>query len=111
MTTKAKSRQRFEQLNHLIDNIVSKLPTATHGLVLVVCWRHADQNQVFELSHSRIADALGVTRRHIVDVMLDLQRLESIKLLSKGGGVKASRYKITGRVVPAKPPPERHKPP
>lgn len=111
MTTKAKSRQRFEQLNHLIDHTVSQLPTATHGLVLVVCWRHADQNQVFELSHSRIADALGVTRRHIVDIMVDLQRLESIRLMRKGGGTRASRYKITGRVVPAASPPDRHKPP
>ena len=111
MTTKAKSRQRFEQLNYLIDKTISKLPTATHGLVLVVCWRHADQNQVFELSHSRIADALGVTRRHIVDIMVDLQAVDSIRLLRKGGGTKASRYKITGRVVPAAPPPNKHKPP
>jgi len=86
MTTKAKSRQRFEQFNHLIDHTVKQLPTPTHGLVLAVCWRHADQNQVFELSHSRIADALGVTRRHIVDIMADLQGLESIRLMRKGGG-------------------------
>ena len=111
MTTKAKSRQRFEQFNHLIDHMVKQLPTATHGLVLVVCWRHADQNQVFELSHSRIAEALGVTRRHIVDIMVDLQRLESIRLMRKGGGTRASRYRITGRVVPAASPPDRHKPP
>ncbi len=111
MTTKAKSRQRFEQLNRLIDNIVSQLPTPTHGLVLVVCWRHADQNQVFELSHSRIADALGVTRRHIVDIMADLQGLESIRLMRKGGGTRASRYRITGQVVPAASPMDRHKPP
>ena len=111
MTTKAKSRQRFEQLNHLIDHMVKQLPTATHGLVLVVCWRHADQTQVFELSHSRIAEAIGVTRRHVVDIMADLLRLDSIKLVRKGGGVKASRYKITGRVVRATPPPDRHKPP
>jgi len=111
MTTKAKSRQRFEQLNLMVDNLVRQLPTATHGLVLIVCWRHADQCQVFELSHSRIAETLGVTRRHVVDIMADLQRLGSIKLVRKGGGVKASRYKITGRVVPATPPPDRHKPP
>ncbi len=111
MTTKSKSRQRFEQLNHITDHMISKLPTATHGLVLVVCWRHADQNQVFELSHSRIADALGVSRRHIVDVMVDLQAVDSIRLLRKGGGTRASRYKITGRVVTAASPPERHKPP
>jgi hypothetical protein len=63
------------------------------------------------LSHSRIADALGVTRRHIVDIMADLQGLESIRLMRKGGGTRASRYKITGRVVPAASPLDRHKPP
>ena len=103
--------QRSRQFNLMIDVLLSQLPTPTHGLVLVVCWRHADQNQVFELSHSRIAEALGVTRRHIVDIMVDLQQLESIRLMRKGGGVKASRYKITGRVVPAAGPLDRHTPP
>ena len=86
--------QKSRQFNLMIDVLLSQLPTATHGLVLVVCWRHADQNQVFELSHSRIADALGVTRRHVIRIMADLQRLGAIVLISKGSGVKPSTYKV-----------------
>ena len=86
--------QRNRQFNLMIDVLLSQLPTATHGLVLVVCWRHADQSQVFELSHSRIAEALGVTRRHVIRIMADLHRLGAIVLISKGSGVRPSTYKI-----------------
>lgn len=86
--------QRIRQFNLMADVLFSQLPTATHGLVLVVCWRHADQYGTFSLSHSKIAETLGVTRRHVIRIMSDLQRLGSIAMVSKGSGVIPSVYKI-----------------
>lgn len=111
MTTKSKSRQRFEQLNHIIDEIIGKLPLSVHGLVLIVCWRHADQHGKFSLSHQRIADAMNISRRSAIRFMKALEKSGAIKRLKKGSGITPSKYQITGRVVPAVSPPEKHKPP
>ena len=111
MTAKSKSRQRFEQLNHLIDHTVKQLPTATHGLVLVVCWRHADQYGTFSVSHSRVAESISISRRSAIRIMKSLEGLGVVKQVSKGGGVRPSKYKITGQLVTSVSLLNKHKPP
>ena len=111
MTTKATSAKRFEQLNDLVDNVIQQLPTPTHGLVLVVCWRHANRNRQFRISHGRIAESIKVSRRSAIRIMKSLESVGVIKLIAKGGGTQASTYEITGKVVTPASPPNKHKPP
>lgn len=91
---KEKSHLRFQQINRLCDEVLRKLRTPAHGLVLIVCWRHADEYGRFQLSHTRIAESVGLGRRHVIDLMDDLESAQAIKVIRKGSGTSATRYRI-----------------
>jgi hypothetical protein len=98
-TSKATSSKRFEQINMIVDEIVKQLPTPTHGLALIVCWRHANASRQFSLSHSRLAKALGVSRRSAIRTMNTLLEVGVIRRVEMGSGATSSRYEITGKLV------------
>lgn len=95
---KAKSAKRFAQINHIVDDLFAKLPSPAHQAVLVVCWRHATTKGEFTLSHSRIAEVTGLTRRYVIGIMDKLQEIGVIELVRMGGGVIPSAYIIKGVV-------------
>jgi hypothetical protein len=95
---KSKAHHRFQMVNHLVDEIVPFLPSPTHAAALFVCWRHADHRGIFCLSHQRIATAIGISRRHAITIVTDLESRRVLMELQKGSGTSASKYKITGIV-------------
>ena len=96
-TPKEKSRLRFQQANQLCDEVVRNLPNATSGLVLLVCWRHADEEGVFCLSESRIAESIGKSERQTRRTMHELKKLGAIKLVKKAIGTRPPTYVLTGK--------------
>jgi CRP-like cAMP-binding protein len=98
-TSKATSSKRFEQINMIVDEIVKQLPTPTHGLALIVCWRHANASRQFNLSHNQLAEALRISRRSAIRTMNTLLKVGVIRRVKKGAGATSSRYEITGKVV------------
>jgi hypothetical protein len=98
-TSKATSSKRFEQINMIVDEIVKQLPTPTHGLALIVCWRHANASRQFSISHSRLAKVLGVSRRSAIRTMNTLLEVGVIRRVEMGSGATSSRYEITGKLV------------
>jgi len=109
--SKAKSSKRFEQINMILDEVVNQLPTPTHGLALVVCWRHANVKRQFSLSHNQLAGALRISRRSAIRTMNTLLEVGVIRRVKMGAGLTSSRYEITGKLVTPMSPPLRVKPP
>lgn len=97
MQKKRKSVQRFEQVNLLCDQVLRNLPTTTHGLVLLVGWRHADQNRVFRKSATELARIVGVTRRHMQTVIDDLIEIGALRIVKERQGTIPTSYSITGK--------------
>ncbi len=97
MQKKRKSVQRFEQVNLLCDQVLRNLPTTTHGLVLLVGWRHADGSRVFRKSASELAKIVGVSKRHMQTILDDLIEIEALKIVSQCKGTIPTRYQITGK--------------
>lgn len=96
MQKKRKSQQRFEQVNLLCDQVVRNLPTPTHGLVLLVGWRHANANRVFRKSSSELARFIGVTKRHMQKILDDLIEIGAIRVVVDCKGTIPTSYEITG---------------
>lgn len=96
-TTKQKSRMRFEQLNHLVDNVLQKIPTS-HSAALFVCFRHARDGGLFRLSARRLADALGVHERTGERLIKELEAWKVIELVKREQGTIPKTYRITGEV-------------
>lgn len=94
---KRKSQKRFEQLNHIVDNVAPTLKSASHVAVLLVCYRHAWTGGTFQISNRRIADSAGTTHRHARRVMDDLEAAGVIELVAEHQGPIPRRYRITGR--------------
>jgi hypothetical protein len=94
--SKEKSSMRFQQVNVLCDQVVRNLPNASSGLVLLVCWRHADEDGVFCLSVSRIAQSIGKSERQIKRTMIELQKVGAIKLIKPAIGTRAPTFVLTG---------------
>lgn len=91
---KEKAHVRFKQVNALCDVVVRRLEKPIHGLVLLLCWRHADEKGYFDLSHNRIAEMAGISRRYAIQVMEDLERVKAVRTMSVGGGKTANRYRL-----------------
>lgn len=94
---KRKSHKRFEQLNELIDGITGTLPTPTHGMALMVCFRHGRPGGRFRVAIDRIADSAGISRRQAQRVLDDLERMGVVELLKEHQGPIPRLYRITGR--------------
>jgi hypothetical protein len=90
-----KAEIRFRQVNHLCDRVIKHLEPS-HGLVLLIGWRHADTKNTFSLSESRIAESTGLTVRHIRTVIHKLIDIGALILVEPGLGTKAATYRITG---------------
>lgn len=97
MQKKRKSVKRFEQVNLLCDKVLQNLPTPTHGLVLLVGWRHANERRIFRKSSSELARALGMSKRQMQRVLDDLECVGAIKLVSERRGTLPPEYQITGK--------------
>lgn len=93
---KEKASMRFQQVNLLCDEVLRNLPNATSGLVLLVCWRHADEGGVFCLAVSRIAASTGKSERQIQRTMSELQKVGAIKQVKPAIGTRAPTYVLTG---------------
>ena len=94
---KRKSQKRFEQLNHIVDNVAPTLASASHVAVMLICYRHAREGGTFQVSNRRIAHSAGVTERHVKRVMGDLESCGAIELQREHQGPIPRRYRITGR--------------
>ncbi len=92
-----KSSMRFQQINLLCDRVIRNLPSAAHRLLLIVCWRHADADRLFQCSIQNLADSCGLSKRHTTDLMKDLQQIGSLVVVCKGNGRTPAVYKITGK--------------
>lgn len=93
---KEKSSIRFQQVNLLCDEVLCNLPNTSCGLVLLVCWRHADEYGVFCLAVSRIAQSTGKSERQIQRTMTELQKVGAIQLVKPAIGRNAPTYVLTG---------------
>lgn len=103
MTTKQKSRRRFEQLNRLTDAVFPSMPkgTVSHKLVLMVAFRNARPNGIFVMTKARMAKITGLSPRRIRDIM---KQLESWKLLARHKEYDKGlicAYRITFAIHPA----------
>lgn len=94
ISKKEKSHIRFKQVNMICDAVIGKLAKPIHGLVLLLCWRHADEKGFFNLSHQRIADMAGISRRYAIEIMEDLERAKAVRTINVGGGTIANRYRL-----------------
>ena len=97
MQKKRKSVMRFEQVNVLCDEVLRNLPTATHGLVLLVGWRHADGKRVFRKSASELARIVGVSRRHMQTILDDLIEIGALQIVKNRQGTIPASHLITGQ--------------
>ena len=97
MQKKRKSVQRFEQVNLLCDQVIRNLPTPTHGLVLLIGWRHADEKRVFRKSSTELAKFVGVTRRHMQKILDDLIAIGALRIVKERQGTIPTSYQITGK--------------
>ncbi|TWT81196.1 hypothetical protein CA13_26450 [Planctomycetes bacterium CA13] len=97
-TTKAKSTQRFRQLNIIVDNLLRQLP-ARHGVALMVFYRHAQANRQFRVSETDLAKTLGVDRRSSRRLFDDLEKWQVIKLVKPKQGTIPRVFVITGKVA------------
>ncbi len=93
---KEKASVRFQQVNLLCDQVLRNLPNASSGLVMLVCWRHADEDGVFCLAVSRIAQSTGKSERQIQRTMNELQKVGAIKQVKPAIGTRAPTYVLTG---------------
>ena len=93
---KDKASMRFKQVNFLCDYVLRNLPNTSCGLVLLVCWRHADEDGFFCLAVSRIAQSTGKSERQIQRTMTELQKVGVISLEKPAIGTRAPTYRITG---------------
>jgi hypothetical protein len=94
ISKKEKSHIRFKQVNMICDVVIQKLKNPIHGLVLLLCWRHADERGFFRLSFERIADDAGISRRYAITVMNELEDSKAIRTVSVGGGTIPNRYRL-----------------
>ncbi len=98
---KRRSQKRFEQLNHLVDNVAPSLPSATHTAALLCCYRHAKPSGVFSVSTDRLAAAIGVKRRRMQQIFDELESLGVIRLIEPHKGPLPAKYLITGNAANA----------
>ncbi len=96
-TAKQKSGMRFEQLNLLVDQVLHRLPSLSHRVVLLVGWRHAKPNGEFRASSQQIADAAGISKRQAVRTIDDLVAIGALEVTGQERGSIPRTYKITGR--------------
>jgi predicted ArsR family transcriptional regulator len=73
------------------------LRNPTRVAVILVCYRHADENGEFEVSNKRIAKAVCLSERQAKRVLNDLERIGVLKLLKEHQGPIPRRYRITGK--------------
>lgn len=97
MQKKRKSVQRFEQVNLLCDQVLRNLPTPTHGLVLLIGWRHANEKRIFRKSAPELARFIGVSKRHMQKIIDDLIEVGALKIASEPLGSIPTSYQITGK--------------
>lgn len=95
---RGKSKSRFKQINHLVDNVFRTLKTPTHALVMVVAWRDADAKGRFSMSYSQIAKVVGVSRRHAYEMVQDLIKSDHLKVIRDATGRRPPVYKINFQV-------------
>ena len=94
---KRKSQKRFEQLNHIVDNVVAKLPTR-HTAALFVCFRHAREGGHFRLSVARLASTLGINRRTAQRLLHELEQWGVIRTVKPEQGTIPRCFQITGTI-------------
>ncbi len=94
---KGKSRKRFQQINLLCDEVIMHLPTTTHGLLLLVGWRHADERRCFRKSTPELAESLNLTKRHCQRVIDQLIEIGALKVIVPASGTRPATYLITGK--------------
>lgn len=101
MSTKAKpkrkSQRRFEQVNLLCDEVLQHLPTPTHALVLLIGWRHANENRVFRKSTTELAKFAGLKRRRMQAVLDQLIEAGALRIVKESQGTIPTSYQITGK--------------
>jgi hypothetical protein len=99
---KKKSQKRFEQVNHLVDNVLPTAPNGIARLILLVGWRHADEHFRFRKSSKELALTCGVTKRHVQRVLDEMLSEGVIKIVSKPLGSIPTTYRITGEKFKAR---------
>ena len=101
MNEKRKSHRRFEQVNLLADQVVQNLPTPTHGLLLLICWRHADVRCILRKSLNELATAAGISKRQAKRIVDDLVRVDALEVIRARQGTIPTVYRITGKPKPS----------
>jgi hypothetical protein len=96
-SSKGKSRRRFQQVNLLCDKVIMHLPTPTHGLLLLVGWRHADEHRCFRASTPELAKSVNVTKRHCQRLIDQLVEIGALKVVLPASGTRPATYLITGK--------------
>jgi hypothetical protein len=97
LAPKKKAGVRFEQLNLLVDQVLHRLPSLSHRVVLLVGWRHAKPSGEFRASSQQIADAAGISKRQAIRTIDDLVTLGALEVTAQERGSIPRSYRITGR--------------
>ena len=94
---KRKSQKRFEQLNHLCDNVIPTIPPnqSSHRAALLLLFRHASGNGGFKVSAGRLAKQLGVSERRARKVIDDLRKWGLIQHLPNHDTPHARAHRFT----------------
>ncbi|TWT49245.1 hypothetical protein Pla22_44370 [Rubripirellula amarantea] len=98
ITSKKKSTTRFEQMNHLVDEVIQGL-SPLQAAALFVCFRHANIQGEFKLSATRLANTLGIGKRTAQRVFDGLQREGALEVIKPQKGTIPRTFWITGRPI------------
>jgi predicted transcriptional regulator len=97
MTTKARSKKRFEQLNRLVDVVLPSIPKnkGSHRTILLFAFRHASPSGGFVQTKSRIAKCAGISIRQVRRTMKDLESWGLIVRYKEGDRGPIHAFRIT----------------
>jgi hypothetical protein len=98
-----KTSNRFKQLNVLIDEIFPLIADRPAQAALMVCYRHANELGVVDMSAGKLAEHLGLSQQKSAwKVLQKLRKIRAIIPISEcNGGQKrngsgiANKYRIT----------------
>src|SRR5690606_21475140 len=75
---------RFQTLNTFVDES-ARLVSTTAQTVWMVLWRDTHTDGIANVSHSRIADRLGISRRTVIRAINELEKQGLVTVVKRGG--------------------------
>lgn len=87
---------RFAALNYFVDRHQQRFTRKLAGMVWLHLYRHADRQNRIKISHGRIAESLGASRRRVISAIGELEKCGAIKCIRRGkiGNQDPNKYQL-----------------